>query len=224
MASDPELLARIQRVRAELAARGRGRERGDDDFERVTVPAVDADALRDELIAERASVVIEIGLGYGSSALAIHEALVLAGGDWVEHVIIDAFQDRFHDAGWHALGAAGVADSCTLLRERSLLALPRLLAEHLVADAAFVDGSHLFHNVFVDLAFLRQLVRPGGLIVLDDHHWPSVATAVRYFELNTGWRPEAMAGDTRLRAYRLPDPLVEPSFEDFRSFGPESGS
>lgn len=90
----------------------------------------------------------------------------------------------------------------------------------MVADAAFVDGSHIFHNVFVDLAYLRELVRPGGLIVLDDCEWLSVATAVRYFEANAGWRQEAIQRPSRLRAYRLPDPRVEPPFEAFEPFGP----
>jgi hypothetical protein len=76
-----------------------------------------------------------------------------------------------------------------------------------------------FTNVFVDLYFLRQLVRPGGLIVLDDCDWPSVATAVRYFEVNTGWRRERLGSDTRVCAYRLPDPPVEASFERFVPFG-----
>jgi hypothetical protein len=86
----------------------------------------------------------------------------------------------------HLLGES----RCTLLREQSQLALPRLPTDGVVADAAFVDGSHVFHNVFVDLYFLRELVRPGGLIVLDDCDWPSVATAVQYDELNAGWRPD----------------------------------
>jgi len=99
------------------------------------------------------------------------------------------------------------------------LALPRLLTDGFVADAAFVDGSHIFHNVFVDLYFLREIVRPGGLIVLDDCDWPSVATALRYFEVNAGWRPEPRGLLPRLRAFRLPDPRVEPRFEDFSPFG-----
>jgi predicted O-methyltransferase YrrM len=97
------------------------------------------------------------------------------------------------------------------------------LSEGLVADAAFVDGSHIFHNVFVDLVLLRSLVRPGGLVVLDDCDLPSVATALSYFERNTGWVREAIPSDTRLRAYRLPDPPVEPSFDDFKPFGLPAG-
>jgi predicted O-methyltransferase YrrM len=167
---------------------------------------------------EQPRVVIEVGLAYGSSALAIGEALRSLGAPDARHVIVDAFQDQFADAGWDALVAAGLAEQSTLLRERSQLALPRLVEESLVADAVFVDGSHIFHNVFLDLAYLRELVRPGGLIVLDDCDWPSVATAVRYFERNTGWRSHAIERPTRLRAFRLPDPRVEPSFEAFVPF------
>jgi hypothetical protein len=97
--------------------------------------------------------------------------------------------------------------------------LPRLVAEGFNTDAALVDGSHIFHNVFVDLFYLREIVRPGGLVILDDCQWPSVATAVRYFELNTGWQPEALRPTTRLRAFRLPDPRPEPTFDSFEPFG-----
>lgn len=192
------------------------------DFDRVSLPGSDADVLRNLLIAENARVVIEIGLAYGTSALAIAEALVAQGTEGAAHWIIDAFQDQFHDAGWNAVVAAGLTEVCSLLRQRSQLALPRLAADGLIADAAFVDGSHIFHNMFVDLFFLRELVRPGGLVVLDDCRWPSVATAARYFELNTGWRAEPIDRGTRLCAYRLPNPRVEPSFEHFEPFGRDS--
>jgi predicted O-methyltransferase YrrM len=189
------------------------------DFSYVALPKADADVLRALLVAERAEVVIEVGLAYGVSALAVAEALVMAGTAEPNHLIIDAFQDHFHDTGWNAIVSAGLGSVCTLLRERSQIALSRLLSEGFIADSAFVDGSHIFHNVFVDLALLRDLVRPGGLVILDDCDLPSVATAVRYFELNTGWLLEPLARQTRIRAYRLPSPPVEPSFEDFKPFG-----
>lgn len=227
MAADPDLLDRVRRVRHELAAVGPGDVRTDGDFERVALPEGDADALRDLLVVEKAQVVVEVGLAYGSSALAVAEALVSQGAEDARHLIVDAFQHHFHDAGWNAIVAAGLTDVCRLRRERSQLALARLVEDGFVADAAFVDGSHIFHNVFVDLFFLRELVRPGGLVVLDDCQWPSVATAVRYFEVNTGWQPEPLGRQTRLRAYRLPDPRLEPRFEDFEPFGldpvPEPG-
>jgi predicted O-methyltransferase YrrM len=216
--SDEELQRTVWSERRRLAETGPVRVRAEGDFERVSLPNHDCDVLRDLLVREQARIVVEIGLAYGSSALAIGEALLSEGHQVAKHVIIDAYQDRFLNAGWEAIGTAGLSTRCTLLAERSQLALPRLVAEGLVADAAFVDGSHIFHNVFVDLYFLRELVRPGGLVILDDCQWPSVAAAVRYFELNTGWESVEIGEPTRLRALRLPDPRVEPSFEDFIPF------
>lgn len=201
---------------------GPERTRGDGDFERVAIPLDDGDALRDVLLAEHPHKIIEIGLGYGASALAIAEALVSDPDERTRHVIIDAFQDHFHDVGWNALVGAGVADICTLQRERSQLALPRLVSDGFEADAAFVDGSHIFHNVFVDLVFLRELVHPGGLIVLDDVQLPSIATAISYFEINAGWRIEPINRTSRLSAYRLPDRQMEPTYESFKAFGAAS--
>ncbi len=219
MPPDREPLTTVRNVRRRLAEVGPNHVRADGDFERVSLPNEDCDALCDLLLAEHADVVIEIGLAYGSSALAIGEALLAQGQQDTKHVIIDAYQHLFQNAGRDAIAAAGLSSRCTLLNERSQLALPRLVTEGVLGDAAFVDGSHVFHNVFVDLYFLRELVRPGGLIVLDDCQWPSVATAVHYFEVNTGWRPQTIGQQTRLRAFRLPDPPENPSFESFRPFG-----
>jgi predicted O-methyltransferase YrrM len=217
--SKPELLARIREARRRLAADGPPRVRSGGDFARVSVPVADGDVLRDLLQAEQPGTVIEIGLAYGSSALAIAEALAAAGSGEARHVIIDAYQEHFHGSGWAAITGAGLAGLCRLVEERSQIALPRLLGHGFTADAAFVDGSHVFHNVFADLFYLRELVRPGGLVILDDCSYPSVATAARYFEVNTGWEPEPIARPTRLRAFRLPDPRTEPGFESFRPFG-----
>jgi hypothetical protein len=80
------------------------------------------------LIAERPGTVIEIGLAYGSSALAIGEAPISVGGD--RHVILDPFQDSgFRDAGWEVIRSAQLDGVAMLLRERSQIALPWLAAE-----------------------------------------------------------------------------------------------
>ena len=206
------MTTRISEVRRQLAEQGpvwtRDRER---DFETISLPERDCDLLRDLLIAERAETVIEVGLAYGNSALAIGEALVTAGRPAPRHLILDPYQqEAFSGAGWQVLLSAGLEP------------IAELLTEGFAADAAFVDGSHRFHEVFVDLYFLRKLVRPGGLVILDDTDHPSVGTAVRYFERNLDWAeiPDAFAGGTsgRCRAYRLPGAVTEPPFEDFRPF------
>ena len=215
-------LHRVRAARAALHAGGPKRSRPfEGDFERVALPPADGDVLRDLLVAERARVVIEIGLAYGSSALAIGEALSATGATDVRHIVIDPYQaTSYGNVGWDALGAAGLTDRTTLVAEASSVALARLAAEGATADAAFVDGSHRFHEVFADLYFLRKLVRPGGLIILDDAAWPSVAAALRYFDLNLGWRPVEIAG--RLTARRVPEAPFEPDFTDFKPFSSAS--
>jgi predicted O-methyltransferase YrrM len=201
VADQPALLSTVRAARRTLAEVGPAFTRFEDDFARVSLPEQDCDVLRDLLVGDRARVVVEIGLAYGSSALAIGEALVLLASAGSTYVVIDPYQEHFHHAGWDAITAAGLDGLCTLVAERS-----------------FVDGSHIFHRVFVDLAYLSELVRPGGLIILDDCEWPSVATAARYFELNMGWQPADSRTPTRLRAFRVPDPRMEPAFADFSPF------
>jgi predicted O-methyltransferase YrrM len=205
-------------VRARVGRDGPGWQREDGDFARVALPQRDCDLLRDLLLAESVQTVVEVGLAYGSSALAIGEALLAAGTPEPRQVIIDAFQDsEYHDTGWALLREAGLDAVAVLEREWSSVVLPRLLAADFVADAAFVDGSHRFHEVFVDLYYLRKIVRPGGLVVLDDYDIASVRTAARYYERNLGWT-EVPGYETRGRALRLPATLTEPAYDDFRPF------
>ncbi|HEY7262878.1 MAG TPA: class I SAM-dependent methyltransferase [Trebonia sp.] len=236
-----ERKTRIREARHRLVregpARTRNRER---DFETVTMPERDCDLLRDLLISEGAETVVEVGLAYASSALAIGEALVTVDRPRPRHIVIDPFQETaWSNVGWELLRSAGLDSIARLMLAPSSIALPQLVTEGLIADAALVDGSHRFHEVFVDLYFLRKIIRPGGLIVLDDNWAPSVRTAVHYYEQNLGWTAipgafasgslwtvggglaaEAVPAETvpRCRAFRLPDPSFEPPFEEFRPF------
>ena len=224
----PTRLQRIRKVRRDLVQDGPPWTRLADgsDFERITVPSADCDILRDLLIADGVSDVVEIGMAYGSSALAIGEALISIGKPDPMHVVIDPHQaTSWSNVGWGLLQSAGLDTSTRLILEPSSIALPRLIGEDFTADAAYVDGSHRFHEVFVDLYFLQKIVRPGGLVVLDDHWFPSVQTAAAYFERVMGWQvvPDAFAtgtvsaptGWTRSRALRIPAEPFEPAYDEF---------
>ncbi|WP_309486451.1 class I SAM-dependent methyltransferase [Streptomyces griseoaurantiacus] len=221
---------RVAAVRRELTEHGPSRRPdGAPDFATVTLPERDCDQVRDLLVDERVGTVVEIGLAYASSALAISEALLRAGSRNLRHVLIDPFQYTAYDGvGWELLLSAGLEDIAELVTEPSQRFLARLADAGFTADAAFVDGSHHFHNVFVDLHFLGEIVRPGGVVLLDDVWWPSVEAAVAYFETNLGWRPipgaladgtaDPDSGRPRIGAYRLPDPRPTPDFKKFRPF------
>jgi hypothetical protein len=77
-----------------------------------------------------------------------------------------------------------VEELVSVIEEESQLALPRLVAEGREFDFAFIDGDHRFEGVFVDVYFMTRLVKPGGLIVIDDTWLPSVRTVVAYVEKN----------------------------------------
>ena len=212
------LIEKIGQIRSELFDRGPDFERERGDFHRVSLPLRDCEVLRDFVQQSDSTRAVEIGLAYGASALAIAEGLVSTSPEH-EHVILDPFQNIFNDVGWRLITSAGLVRHTKLIRQKSQFALPELIAAGQTADIAFVDGSHFFHNVFLDLTYLEELVKFGGLIILDDVQHRSVAKAVAYFVANRGWAEVGLrASDTRLTAFRLPDEPVKSSFEDFVDF------
>jgi predicted O-methyltransferase YrrM len=155
------------------------------------------EALRDLALAVTAERTIEVGLALGMSALFLCQAVLPRRG---RHVAIDPFQaESWNGAGLRTLREAGVEDLVEVIEEESQLALPRLVAEGREFDLAFVDGDHRFEGVFLDLYFMSRLVRPGGLVVVDDMWMPAVRTAVAYVEKNLG---AALDSDALPNAFR----------------------
>ena len=157
------------------------------------------EALSELAIAEGAAQTIEVGLALGMSALFLCQAVVGRGGN---HVAIDPFQESsWSGAGLLTLEEAGVRDHVEVIEEESQLALPRLVSEGRTFDLAFVDGDHRFEAALIDLYFMTRLVRPQGLIVMDDTWMPSIRTVVAYAERNLGLNlePDALPGGFRWR-------------------------
>ena len=158
-------------------------------------------ALRDWVAREGATRTIEIGLGYGFSALHIGEGLLSNPDPDRRHTVIDPFQaTRFAGCGLQLLAEAGLADMVDHLAQRSEIALPRLLEAGRSFDLAFIDGNHRFDGVFLDLIYLGRLVRAGGIIVLDDYQLPAIRRAVAFCLTNLGWALEEVgSADERRR-------------------------
>jgi predicted O-methyltransferase YrrM len=157
------------------------------------------EAMRELAVAEGAERTIEVGLALGMSALFLCQAVIVHGGS---HVAIDPFQEAsWKLAGVRALADAGVRELVEVIEEESQIALPRLVAEGREFDLAFIDGDHRFESVLLDLYYMTRLVRPRGLLVVDDMWMPSIRTAVSYIEKNMGLalEPEALADGFRWR-------------------------
>ena len=160
----------------------------------VAVGAAEGEALREWVVRERAARTIEIGLGYGISALFICEGLLSNGHADARHLALDPYQaGRFGNCGLQVLEEAGVASLVEHRAEESQIALPRFLGEGRRFDLAFVDGNHRFDGIFLDLVYLGRLLRPGAVVVVDDYQLPAVARAASFCVTNLGWRSEAVS-------------------------------
>lgn len=216
---------RVARVLARLVREGTAVARRDGSEHvvfPVAVPPEEGECVRSWVLREGATRTIEIGLGYGISTLFVCQALCAVDGSAARHVAIDPNQSsRFADCGLQFLEDAGVRDLVEFHPEESLVALPRFLAEGRAFDLAFVDGNHRFDGVFVDLVYLGRLVRPGGIVFLDDYQLPAISRAVSFFVTNLDWRiEETSAPDQRhqwvvLRTATAPDTRPFTYFVDF---------
>jgi predicted O-methyltransferase YrrM len=191
----------------------------------VAASAAEGEALRTWVTREAAKHTIEIGLGYGISALFICEGLLANGEADARHVVIDPHQNtRFANCGVQFLDDAGLADMVEVHAGESQIVLPRCLAEGRHFDFAFVDGNHRFDGVFVDLVYLRRLVSAGGIIFVDDYQLPAVARAASFFVTNLGWTMEEVSAADEshqwavLRTSVVPDTRRFDDFEDFEDF------
>ena len=176
--------------------------------------------LRDWVIKEKAVHTIEIGLAWGISTLFICEGLLTNGNLEAHHIAIDPFQSsqpKFANCGLQVLEEAGVSSMVEHIPEKSQIILPRLLSEGKQFDFAYVDGSHLFDGVFLDLIYLGQLVRPGGIIFGDDYQAPSIAKAVSFCVNNLGWKLEELASGESHQWYVLRT-VYEPICREYPHF------
>jgi predicted O-methyltransferase YrrM len=182
----------------------------------VAVSAAEGEALRAWVRREGAAHTIEIGLGYGISALFVCQGLYENGDPTARHVVIDPYQaTRFANCGLQFLEEAGLADLVDHCPEESQFALPRFLGDGRRFDLAFVDGNHRFDGAFLDLVYLGRLLRPGGIVFLDDYQLPAVRRAASFFLTNLEWTLEEVSAADDLHQWAV---LRTGSVPDTRPF------
>jgi predicted O-methyltransferase YrrM len=157
----------------------------------VAIGRQEGESLRGWVRREQAARTVEVGFGYGISALYIVSGLLADGTRDVRHAVIDPHQEaEFASIGRQHVAEAGTWELVDFYPEESQIVLPRLLGEGATFDLAFVDGNHRFDGVFLDLVYLGRLVRPGGIVFVDDIQLRSVARAVSFCVTNLEWQIE----------------------------------
>jgi predicted O-methyltransferase YrrM len=143
---------------------------------------------------------LEIGLSFGGSCLALAAShRDLGSPARRQHVAIDPFQKQvWDDTGLLALDKAGLSGYVDFRASFSGLELPRLLSAGEGFSLVYIDGSHLFEDVFVDFFFVARLLIESGVVVFDDSSDPNVRKVLNFIRRNLG----AAFTEVDLAAYR----------------------
>jgi methyltransferase family protein/HlyD family secretion protein len=108
-----------------------------------------------------------------------------------QHTALDPFQTTVWDAcGLMAVERAGLMGYMDFRQAYSALELPKLAASGARFGLVYVDGSHLFEDVFVDAYFVIRLLIEGGVVAFDDSSNPHIAKVLRF--LRTSVPPRAL--------------------------------
>lgn len=179
-----------------------------------------AEALYRTVRKEKPRLVVEIGMAFGASSLAILTALEENGGDG-QLISLDPNQlAGASGRGVAYVEQAGLAHRHRLIEEVDYLALPNLIREGLVVDFGYIDGWHTFDYSLIDFFLLDKMLRVGGLVAFNDCHYEAVEKVTKfvlshrhYAEEDVGLPPRRIV---RARWHRLVGRWVNTSDRYFR--------
>lgn len=151
------------------------------------IPVEECQLLYRQVEAVTATSALEIGMAYGIATLALADALN-ASAETPALVSIDPHQrDQWNGVALGQLERAGFAHFCELIEESSQLALPRLVGRGFRADLVLIDGWHTFDHCLVDFFFVDLVLRPGGVVVLDDTWMPGLQAVAEFVLRNRAY-------------------------------------
>ena len=143
--------------------------------------------IRNLHLALGAGKTLETGFLRGGSCLVFtqtHKDLGMPPGN--QHVAIDPYQrSPFNDScGLLAIERAGLSSYLDFREETAYRVLPLLLRDAGSFSLVYIDGSHCFEDVFVDMFYSAQLLETGGVVLFDDSQDPHVRKMIRYIRRN----------------------------------------
>jgi predicted O-methyltransferase YrrM len=148
--------------------------------------------LQDIIASMQLKATLEIGLAYGISTLFICDAVKDLRTE--RHIVIDPNQNHPGNWGdcWHGIGLevihrAGFDHLVEFIEGTSYSVLPRLEEAGTRVDFAFVDGWHTFDYCITDFLLIDRILNVGGILVLNDSHWPGIRKACRYILTNRSY-------------------------------------
>lgn len=149
----------------------------------------DCELITEAIKTVKPQVSLEVGFGHGISTLFACDALA-ANGSECKHIVIDPYQKTiFHNIGLQNLRRAGYEYMIEHYDTPSEMALPRLLAEGTQIQTAIIDGWHTFDHALVDFFYINKMLEVGGVVILDDTHFPSILRLTQHIRTYPAYRP-----------------------------------
>jgi predicted O-methyltransferase YrrM len=155
-----------------------------------------AESLYETVRRARPAVVLEVGMAFGVSSLAILAALHEASADGRLVSIDPAQTSVWKGCGRTMVARAGFSDHHEVLEDYDYKALPELLATGLRCDLAYIDGWHTFDHAFLDWWYIDKMLAVGGVVGLNDCGWPAVDKVIgfmrthrKFTEIDVGLPP-----------------------------------
>jgi predicted O-methyltransferase YrrM len=129
---------------------------------------------------------LEVGLSFGGSGLVFTSSHRDNGNPPSrQHIAIDPFQDSvWDDCGLVAIEKSDLAGYLDFRKAFSSIELPKLVSEESRFDLIYIDGSHLFEDVFIDAYYSMRLLADGGVVTFDDSSNQHVRKVIRFLRTN----------------------------------------
>ncbi|MFD4260907.1 class I SAM-dependent methyltransferase [Streptomyces sp. NPDC058534] len=165
---------------------------------------------------------LELGAYLGKSAILLGHRL----RDGETLTVCDLFGAEPPDAANRAEAAKSYSSLTRQAFERNYLSFHKTLPTIVQAPSSaivdevapgscrfvHIDASHLYEHVEGDIGAARDLLRPDGIVVLDDfrsEHTPGVAVAAWEAVLNRGLRPVCLSSQKLYGTWGDPEPVQE---------------
>ena len=151
------------------------------------ISPADQHALYSVVRRYKPEIIVEIGMAYGFSTLAILKGLEENGSGKLTSI------DPNQTTEWQSIGLARVKEAGhhlrhTLIERPDYLALPGLLSQGIEIDFAYVDGWHTIDYVMLDIFYLDRMLRPEGVIGFNDCDKIAVRRAIKYLMTHRQYR------------------------------------
>jgi predicted O-methyltransferase YrrM len=145
--------------------------------------------IRKALQQTKAKQTLEVGFAFGTSALVFAEHHQRMKNTGISHTIIDPNQYGTGEGNWEGIGAENLKRvgfvknrNWRLVEASSIDALPAIYKKFGSGwlDVALIDGWHLFDYTLLDVFYCLQMLRVGGILIVDDKKMRAIKAVGKY--------------------------------------------